>query len=69
MCASDIHEHAKENGLPWAICKGMDTFSPIGRFIAPKEIPDPENVNLKLVVSSTSAKHPLEDSLRFLNPF
>ena len=53
MCSKTVQDHARANGLPWAICKGADTLSPISRFIKLDEIDDPHNVQLKLEVSFT----------------
>lgn len=54
LCANNIQDHARSNGLPWAVCKGLDTFSPIGRFVACSEIPDAHNVCLKLEVCTVT---------------
>ncbi|OCF31431.1 hypothetical protein I316_06833 [Kwoniella heveanensis BCC8398] len=56
MCAREVQTHARKEGLPWAVCKGADTLNPIGRFIKLDEIPDPHNVNLKLVIDGKVAQ-------------
>lgn len=54
LCAKNVQDHARSNGLPWAVCKGLDTFSPIGRFVARSEVTDPQNVCLKLEVCTVT---------------
>ena len=33
LTARDLQSHAKNNGLPWTLSKGFDTFAPIGPFV------------------------------------
>lgn len=33
LTARDLQSQAKENGLPWTLSKGFDTFAPVGSFV------------------------------------
>lgn len=50
MTAKNVQAAAAKQGYPWAICKGLDTFTPIGKFIPKSEIPDPHDVHLEFKV-------------------
>jgi 2-keto-4-pentenoate hydratase/2-oxohepta-3-ene-1,7-dioic acid hydratase in catechol pathway len=52
ITARDLQWEARKKGDPWDICKGMDTFAPIGPCIVPKEyITDPGNLSMELKVN------------------
>jgi len=52
ITARDLQWEARKKGDPWDICKGFDTFTPIGPGIVPKEfVPDPGNLSLELQVN------------------
>ena len=52
ITARDLQWEARKKGDPWDICKGMDTFAPVGPCIVPKEcIKDPGNLALELKVN------------------
>jgi acylpyruvate hydrolase len=52
ITARDLQWEARKKGDPWDICKGMDSFAPIGPCIAPKEyIQDPGNLSMELKVN------------------
>ncbi|ORY34547.1 hypothetical protein BCR39DRAFT_513249 [Naematelia encephala] len=51
MTARNIQAKAREAGLPWTICKGMDTFTPISSFIPKSLIASPSNVDLLFTVN------------------
>jgi len=51
VTARDIQSEAKQNGHPWSIAKGFDTFAPISSFVDKEKIEDIQNVNLKLEVN------------------
>ena len=50
MTSRDHQAKAKKKGHPWTVCKGFDTFCPIGAFIEKDKL-DPFNSNLWLKVS------------------
>ncbi|KAI1320673.1 hypothetical protein EDD11_010206 [Mortierella claussenii] len=50
MTARNLQELAKKSGLPWSAAKGYDTFTPIGELIPKEQIPDTNNVDLKLKI-------------------
>jgi acylpyruvate hydrolase len=50
MTAKNVQAAAAKQGYPWAICKGLDTFTPIGEFIPKSETPDPHDVHLEFKV-------------------
>lgn len=37
---------AKANGMPWAISKGFDTFTPVGHYIPKPFCPRPHDLNI-----------------------
>jgi len=51
ITARDLQEEAKKKGLPWAVCKGFDTFAPIGPRVVPKEKLDPHSLEIGLKVN------------------
>lgn len=51
MTARNLQNEAKKAGLPWAIAKGYDTFTPVGSFIPRARIANPQNVQLSLKVN------------------
>jgi len=51
MTARNVQEIAKAKGLPWCAAKGMDTFTPVGRFIPKDAVVDPQNLQLSLKVN------------------
>jgi 2-keto-4-pentenoate hydratase/2-oxohepta-3-ene-1,7-dioic acid hydratase in catechol pathway len=51
VTARDIQAKAKQNGMPWTIAKGFDTFAPIGpRIVLATDI-DPQNLDIWLKVN------------------
>lgn len=50
--ARDIQQKAKEQGHPWAIAKGFDTFAPISNFVPIKNVPNTQNISLQLLVNN-----------------
>lgn len=46
--ARDLQKEAKAKGLPWEKSKAFDGSAPIGRFIATKQLKNPESVNFYL---------------------
>lgn len=53
MTARDIQDQLKEEGKPWDLAKGLDTFAPLGRFITPEEAGDPAGIDIELSVNGT----------------
>jgi acylpyruvate hydrolase len=52
ITARDLQWEARKKGDPWDICKGMDSFAPIGPCIVPKEhIADPGNLRMELKIN------------------
>ncbi|KAF5198875.1 Acylpyruvase fahd1 protein [Thalictrum thalictroides] len=51
MTAREIQSSAKEEGLPWTVAKGQDTFTPISSFIPKSMVQDPHNLKLWLKVN------------------
>lgn len=46
MTARELQSDAKKKGLPWSVCKGYDTFTPVSDFIPKSEIKDPHDLTL-----------------------
>ncbi len=54
MTARDLQLKAKENGLPWSISKGFDTFAPLGPLQPARKISDPQDLEIELSVNGTT---------------
>jgi len=52
ITARDLQQQAKEEGMPWTMAKGFDTFAPIGPCIVPATGIDPHHLNIWLKVNS-----------------
>lgn len=51
VTARDIQDSLKSAGKPWLLAKGLDTFAPLGNFIAPSEIKNPSDISIQLWVN------------------
>lgn len=51
MTARDLQAHAKENGLPWSVAKGFDTFAPLGPLAKAHDVGDPQKLEFELHVN------------------
>ncbi|MCB1878173.1 MAG: fumarylacetoacetate hydrolase family protein [Chromatiales bacterium] len=51
VTARDIQTRAKQNGLPWTLAKGLDTFAPLSEFIPAGRIADPQALQLSLEIN------------------
>jgi 2-keto-4-pentenoate hydratase/2-oxohepta-3-ene-1,7-dioic acid hydratase in catechol pathway len=51
LIAHDLHVKAKQEGLPWAICKGFDTSAPVSAFIDASEVAAPEQASFTLAIN------------------
>ncbi len=47
----DVQKKAKDRGHPWAIAKGFKNACPVSDFFPAAQIPDPQNLELKLIVN------------------
>lgn len=51
MTARDLQGRAKQNGMPWAVAKGFDTFAPLGAFAPAHKVRDPQGLDIRLTVN------------------
>ena len=51
VTARDLQRQAIEQGLPYALSKGFDTFAPLYHIVPKKKISDPHNLELELRVN------------------
>lgn len=51
MTARDLQQKAKESGYPWTVAKGFDTFAPLGPIVPVQDVPNPQQVQLRLKVN------------------
>lgn len=57
ITARDIQSRLKDKSHPWDIAKGMDTFAPLGNFVASDQAPAPEHFELKLHKNDIMVQH------------
>jgi 2-keto-4-pentenoate hydratase/2-oxohepta-3-ene-1,7-dioic acid hydratase in catechol pathway len=51
VTARDLQSALKAKAHPWTLAKGMDTFAPIGNFVAKDAVKDPHKLDLSLTVN------------------
>jgi acylpyruvate hydrolase len=51
MTARSVQEELKKKSHPWLLCKGFDTSCPISEFVPKSQVPNVDNLNLKLLVN------------------
>ncbi len=51
MTARDLQSKAKQQGHPWSVAKGFDTFAPLGTLVPADVVPDPQDLTLRLTVN------------------
>ncbi len=52
VSARALQKEAMAKGQPWTLCKGMDTFLPIGPYLIPADaVPDPHRLSMELTVN------------------
>jgi 2-keto-4-pentenoate hydratase/2-oxohepta-3-ene-1,7-dioic acid hydratase in catechol pathway len=51
MTARDIQSDLKAKAHPWDLAKGLDSFAPLGRFVAASAVADPSALTLSLDVN------------------
>lgn len=47
----DLQNELKAKGLPWEIAKAFDTACPLSSFVPASQVPDPQNLRLRLRVN------------------
>jgi len=63
ITARDLQTNAKQQGLPWTIAKGFDTFAPISEVIDKKHIPHTQKLTLQLTVNGEQRQMDSTDQL------
>lgn len=51
LTAHDLHQKAKAEGLPWALCKGFGSAAPLSAFYDARGVTDPQHVAFTLDVN------------------
>lgn len=51
MTARDVQRRAKDQRAPWSVAKGFDTFAPLGPLTSAVDVPDPQQLGLRLTVN------------------
>jgi acylpyruvate hydrolase len=51
MTMRDVQRAAKKEGDPWSVAKGFDTSAPVSAFRSSGEIPDPQELAIRLSVN------------------
>lgn len=57
VTARDLQNRAKAQGLPWTLGKGLDGFAPLSVLVPASELPDPQDVELRLTVNGRERQH------------
>ncbi|CAH1442882.1 unnamed protein product [Lactuca virosa] len=60
---------AKEEGLPWTVAKGQDTFTPISSILSFSRVPDPHSLELWLKVDGEIRQKGSTEDMIFKIPF
>jgi len=47
----DLQSESKKNGMPWAISKGFFTSAPVSDIVLKRDLPDAENLDIKLSIN------------------
>jgi len=47
----DVQDDLKKKGLPWDIAKGFDTACPLSSFVPAAEIPEPQDLDIRMTVN------------------
>jgi acylpyruvate hydrolase len=63
--ARDIQKECKEKGLPWELAKAFDHSSPIGGFIAKRDLPDQNNIRFQLNLNGNVVQSGATENLLF----
>jgi 5-carboxymethyl-2-hydroxymuconate isomerase len=71
----DLQKIAKQEGLPWSVCKGFDNACPISNFAPIKKIKDIQNLRLQLWIngilkqngSTSEMIFPVKDLLAYIS--
>jgi len=53
MTARDIQQRAKDQGHPWSVAKGFDTFAPLGPIVPFDSVPQPLEMDVVLEVNGS----------------
>lgn len=51
MTLRDVQDNQKKKGLPWEIAKGFDTSCPLSDFTPAAQVPDPQNLTIRLLLN------------------
>lgn len=57
VTARDLQNEARQNGAPWAIAKGFDSFAPTSAFVPASDIDEPRNLCFDLTVNGSARQH------------
>lgn len=69
ITARDLQKDTIKKGYPWTLCKGMDTFLPIGPYLVPTDsIKDPYNMEMELTVNDQTKQKSNTSNMVFKIP-
>lgn len=54
--ARDLQRRQKQLGLPWEIAKSFDNSAPIGDFIPKTDVPDVQNIDIRLDINEKTVQ-------------
>lgn len=52
LTARDIQAKAKQNGMPWSLAKGFDTFAPVGPFVRVSPGTNLQNLDIEVKINN-----------------
>lgn len=68
VTARDLQSALKSKGQPWTLAKGMDTFAPIGNFVAGAGIANPTALTITLSVNGERRQSGITSDMIFSLP-
>ncbi len=69
ISARALQKKAKEKGHPWTLCKGMDTFLPMGPYVIPADaVVEPHNLDMELTVNNETKQKSTTANMVFKIP-
>lgn len=69
VTARDLQKQAKDQGLPWTLAKGFDTFAPLSAFVPREDVHDWKSLTVTLTVNGELRQRGVACDMIFTIPF